>query len=607
MTMKSNTNRLISGVFVFFFSLAIVAENVSQPISSQVVIEVQDASSLYEAIQKVRNLRRIDNLNNVSDKSYTITLKGGEYVLSEPLVLRPEDSGTEQNPLVITSAKGEKAIISGKTTIKNWSKLDNGLWMAEAPVINNRPLMIRQLWVNNKKALRATQFGEYKLARLVDFNKEKRTITIPAPKKSQFSTLNSQFSILNSQLELLVHQRWATAILRVKDMKLVDGDKNLELSFCEPESHLEFLHPWPQPIIGTESEPAEKGNSSYCLQNALCFVDEPGEWFQATDGKIYYYPSQEDVMNEIEISGSHLETLFSLKGSRIAKVKNIRIENIEFAFSAWNKPSEVGHVTLQGGFAISEAYKLKEAGLPWNPNLENQAWTIRPVAAVTAIWTDNITISGCNFSNLSATALDFVTGIKNCNITNNKFTHIGGTAIMVGSFGEGATEVHNPLIIPDDEYSEYIRISGNKIHDVTTEDWGAVGIAAGYVRHCLIDHNNVSKLNYSGICVGWGWTAHDTGMRDNHIDNNNISDFARMLYDAGGIYTLSNQPESTISGNIIDGLGKAPYATNNRGFYIYLDEATDGYTIENNHCRELKFGDNKPGPKVVWNNNSLIK
>lgn len=609
MAKRLNTNRLMAGIVAMAFSLTMMAENV--------VVEAQDASSLYEAIQKVRNLRRLEGANanaKANANQYTIMLKGGEYCLEEPIVLRPEDSGTEELPLIITSAKGERAVISGKTAIKNWQKTDNGLWVADAPMINNRPLMIRQLWVNNKKALRATQFGEYKLDRLVDFNKEKRTIKIGAPlqltrggENESSTTFSSPRGGQEGALELLVHQRWAIAILRIKDIKPVDGGKNWELSFCEPESHLEFLHPWPQPIIGTKEEPAEKGNSSYCLQNSLCLVDEPGEWFQATDGKIYYYPTKGDMMNQTEICGSHLETLFSLEGSRVAKVKNIRIENIDFAYTAWNRPSEKGHVTLQGGFAITEAYKLKDAGLPWNPNLENQAWTIRPASAVNGTWTDNITISGCKFSHLSATALDFVTGIKNCNITNNDFRHIGGTAIMVGSFGEGATEVHNPLIMPDDEYSEYIKISGNTVYDATTEDWGAVGIAAGYVRHCTIDYNNVSHLNYSGICVGWGWTAHDTGMRDNHIDNNNVSDFARMLYDAGGIYTLSNQPESTISGNRIDGLFNSPYATNNRGFYIYLDEATDGYTIENNLCRELKFGDNKPGPNVVWKNNSIIK
>jgi hypothetical protein len=112
-------------------------------------------------------------------------------------------------------------------------------------------------------------------------------------------------------------------------------------------------------------------------------------------------------------------------------------------------------------------------------------------------------------------------------------------------------------------------------------------------------------MNYSGICVGWGWTAHDTGMRNNHIINNKVSDYARQLYDAGGIYTLSNQPGSSIVGNQISAPAVAPYATNDRGFRIYLDAHTDGYTIDKNVTedrliRRDEIGDNHPGPNLIF-------
>ena len=44
-------------------------------------------------------------------------------------------------------------------------------------------------------------------------------------------------------------------------------------------------------------------------------------------------------------------------------------------------------------------------------------------------------------------------------------------------------------------------------------------------------------------------------------------------------------------------------ATNDRAFYIYLDEATDGYTMENNWCPAERFDSNRPGKKNVWKNN----
>ena len=92
-------------------------------------------------------------------------------------------------------------------------------------------------------------------------------------------------------------------------------------------------------------------------------------------------------------------------------------------------------------------------------------------------------------------------------------------------------------------------------------------------------------------------------LKNNRITNNIIKLFAEQLHDAGGIYTLSNQPNSVISNNIIKEYGAAPYATNDRVFYIYCDEATNGFVIENNYCPEEKFGTNQNGKNMKWRNN----
>ena len=94
-------------------------------------------------------------------------------------------------------------------------------------------------------------------------------------------------------------------------------------------------------------------------------------------------------------------------------------------------------------------------------------------------------------------------------------------------------------------------------------------------------------------------------MRNNRITDNTVKNYARQLYDAGGIYTLSNQPNSIISNNKISQPHPAPYATNDRAFCIYLDARTDGFTIENNTTegrliRRDEIGDNHPGPNIIF-------
>ena len=545
--------------------------------------------SLHMALRQAREWRRTTDPR--IEGGIRIILDGGVYTMSEPLFVRPEDSGTAESPTVIRSAEGADVRLSGGIAIGNWQN-DGTVWIADAPSVQGRPMIFRQLWNGDSRCMRALQFSKGFMERMIDFDANRHTITIPAPIVDGISN--------PSQLEMIVHQRWAIAILRVKNIQRIDGSK-AEITFYEPESTLEFTHPWPQPVIG-----GEFGNSSFVLANVPEFVNTSGEWWQNyATGKICYMPDSDDCIDDFKLTAPMTERLVTIAGTEARPVEYISFENIRFEYSAWNRPTQKGHVTLQGGFPLTDAYKLQQEGLPWNPALENQAWIERPDAAVCVTDAANIRFDGCIFTHIGATGLDFVSSVRDSSIANCTFDDIGGTAIMVGSFAEGSHEAHIPFLRTADDrlFCERITICNNKICNATVEDWGAVGIGAGYVRDTDIVGNEVSHVNYSGICVGWGWTAHENGMRNNRICGNYVHDFALQLYDAGGIYTLSNQPNSEISDNIIENLGEAPYATNDRGFYIYLDEATDGYTIRNNRCPESRFGTNKPGPAVIWLNN----
>jgi hypothetical protein len=283
---------------------------------------------------------------------------------------------------------------------------------------------------------------------------------------------------------------------------------------------------------------------------------------------------------------------------------HVTIEGITFENTCWNRPLHKGHVTLQGGFPLTDAYKLKDSpGLPWDENLENQAWIERPVSAVSVRNASGIVFRNCRFQHLGATALD-MESISNGSIEHCTFDDIGGSAILAGSFAESPREVHRPYADLAGQCSN-LTIGHNTISRATQEDWGAVGIGCGYVRDCTIVGNIVSDVNYSGICIGWGWTPHDTGMHNNVIAGNRVYDYARQLYDTGGIYTLSNQPGSSISHNEIAPPAHAPYATNNRAFCIYLDARTDGFRIVGNTCKGRpilrdEIGDNHPGPNISF-------
>jgi len=558
-------------------------------------------NTLNRAIKQAREWRRL-NWPEVAGGIY-IRLEEGVYAQRNSLFLRPEDSGTPDSPTVICAVDGAHPVISGGVAVTGWKrgcnhpavpeKLKQKIWSAEAPLIGNRRVETRQMWVNGHKVQRAAQFPDGGLERMIDFNPEEQTITIPVSQSVNPERLQNA-----GQLEMIVHQRWAIAILRVKSIDAKDGQAVVR--FHEPESHLEFAHPWPQPVIG-----GEKGNSSFCLTNALELLDQPGEWFQEyPSGTIYYYPQAGENMETAEVIIPALETLVTIDGTLSRPVKHIQFNGITFAHTSWMRPSFQGHVTLQGGFPLLDAYKLQEPGLPEKAELENQAWITRPETAIRVRGAEHIDFKHCTFRHLSSTGLDYEWAVTASSVEDCQFTDIGGTALLVGAFPDGGFETHIPFIPADvRELCSHITIRNNFISNVTNEDWGCVGIGAGYVRNMDISHNEVCHLNYSGICVGWGWTSLESGMCNNRIEANYVHHFARRLYDAGGLYTLSNQPDSVMRNNRIEHLIEAPYATNDRAFYIYLDEATDGYTMENNWCPAERFDSNRPGKKNVWKNN----
>jgi hypothetical protein len=262
-------------------------------------------------------------------------------------------------------------------------------------------------------------------------------------------------------------------------------------------------------------------------------------------------------------------------------------------------------VPLQAGMYILDAYKLLTPGTPDKSYLENQAWIGRQPAGVTIHCANHIQFERCCFRHMAATGLDFVRGTHHDQVQGCVFSDIGGTGIQMGFFGDGAFEAHLPYVPLDiREVCRFERIANNLITDCTNEDWGCVGISVGYARDITIAHNEVCHLNYSGICIGWGWTRTASCLRNIKVLANHIHHFAKNMYDVGGIYTLSRQSNTEISRNSIHHLEKAPYAHDPTHYqYIYLDENSSYIRVLDNWTEAAKFFSNTPGPGNRWKNN----
>lgn len=549
---------------------------------------ISPKASLKGALRQARELRRI---NDPSIKNgIDILMKGGSYIIDQVIMLRPEDSGTPESPTTIQAAKGENPVINGGLKVTGWKKFKskNNIWFADLDSRSVGNSVFRQVYVNGKKAVQSAMTNDENLLRIIDVDKSNNTIRVP---------LKGVKNIANtSELEFFIHQMWETAVLRVKSVKY---EKNQAvLSFHEPESRLEFEHPWPPPVI------SEKGNSVFQLKGALEFVDEPGEWFHDKKAnRLYYLPRQNEDILKAEVIVPGLETLVLVTGSKENPVKNIVWKGITFSHSNWTRPSLQGYVPLQAGMFLLDAYKLQIPGTPDKASLENQAWIGRQPAAVLLQNTRNITFDSCIFKHCGASGLDFAEGSQFDKIINCRFEDIAGSGLVAGKFSDPGVETHLPYDPTDKrELCRNMKIKNNVFYNIANEYWGCVGIIAGYVSDFVIENNHLSELAYSGISVGWGWTKTINCMKNNVIRYNLVEKFGKHNYSCGGIYTLSAQPGTIISENCIKDIYKPAYVHDNTGYFIYLDEASSFIMVKNNWCSEKHFGQNQTSNIYMENN-----
>ena len=546
-------------------------------------ITITPDSSLADAVRKAREMRRLGQATEV-----TIHLSEGTYYLYEPLRLRPEDSGL--------TIEGEHAVISGGMRITGW-KRQGKLLVADVPDFNGRPIDFRQLWVNELKAVRARDVSDFEqMARIRMYDKKNKVLWIP--KKAVEKVMKAPY------LEMVLHEMWCTSNLRIKSMT-VQGD-SVAVTFHNPEAKLQFEHPWPSPMTPDTGHP-----SPFYLTNAKELLDEPGEWYHdIREHKLYYMPrtNEESGMKNGACVAvvPVLETLVDCIGTAEHTIRNITIKGITFSHTTWMRPSEKGHVPLQAGMYLTEAYKLRpQIDRPNNHKLDNQGWLGRADAAVELRYAENVSFEQCRFEHLGGSGLDYVEGCRGGSVTRCTFTDIAMNGLVVGSFSPEGLETHLPYQ-PTDIRKVCMgqTVEQSEFYDVTNEDWGCVAIAAGYVSGINISHNTIHDVSYTGISLGWGWNRDLVCMKDNRVHANLIYNYAQHMYDCAGIYTLGNQPGTIISENVVRDIATPSYVhDSNHWFYLYTDEGSSNITLRDNWTPSEKFLKNANGPGNVWENN----
>ena len=554
-------------------------------------------ATLTSALRQAREWRRTED--NRIQGGITIYMEGGTYAFYEPFFIRPEDSGTKESPTIIRSVGDEKVILSGGISIKGWKK-QGKVWVADVPAFNGRPLDFRQLWVNGKKAVRARDVEDFeKMNRICSVDEKNEILYVPAVSIRRL--IDNKGNLKAKYAEMVLHQMWCVANLRIRSVE-VQGD-SAAIRFHQPESRIQFEHPWPRPMVTTDGH-----NSAFYLTNARELQDVPGEWYHDMDArKVYYYPREGEKMQEAEVIVPAVETLVRVEGTLDRPVCHIRFEKITFSYTTWMRPSEKGHVPLQAGMYLTDGYliepKMQRDYL--NHPLDNQGWLGRPAAAVRVVAARQIDFERCRFEHLGSTGLDYEEAVQGGVVRGCLFRDIAGNGLLVGSFSPAAHETHLPYDPADRrEVCTQQQINNCYFTEIGNEDWGCLAIAAGYVGDVNIEHNEISEVPYSGISLGWGWTQTVNCMRNNRVHANLIHHYAKHMYDVAGIYTLGSQPKSYVTENCVHSIYKPGYVHDpNHWFYLYTDEGSSFITVRDNWTEGEKYLQNANGPGNVWENN----
>jgi hypothetical protein len=530
----------------------------------------------FRTITKARDVVQSVNKNMTGD--IVVYLRGGTYTIDTTISIGVPCSGTNGYTVKFMNYTGETPAISGGQAITGWTLFDAAKNIYQATGLS---FNFRQLYVNGVKALRARtpnllSGNNPNFWRITGFDNNAKNFQVEAPKVSNWNNF--------TRVEMRLLTQWGDNTMRLNSYSVAGSTAYLKIQ--SPEQDIIFQRPYPWLA---NAQP-------YFFENAYEFLDTAGEWYLNQSTKtLYYKPRAGETMITATVIAPKIDTLLSIKGtSTTNQAHNIAFSGIAFLFANYLRPSNYGFLDAQAG----------QYNLSANPS--NQQYVARPGAGVYVACANHIRFERNVFAHMGATGLDFNYGTHDDCIIGNVFTDIAGSGVSIAKFTQDTATEYHVAYNPSDTNERCVHdtIRDNYIYKVTTELYGACGIACGYPRMVKIVHNEVCSTNYTGISVGYGWTSNVNAMSNNHIDSNDIHHIMQLLCDGGTIYTLSNQePNSTINYNYCHDFSLSQWAQ--YGMWgIYPDEQTSGYMITGNVFVNAANSEVNPYMKTVTVSNN---
>lgn len=498
----------------------------------------------FKTIQKAQEAVKTAKEVN-PNKNYTIILRGGTYYLDNTLTMNSEDGGQGEYRVTYAAYKGETPIISGgKKVTSEWMKCTDedkqGIYVTRLPD-EFENVNIRQLFVDDTRATRSrepdvsdytetddtmTKAGYWLLGQVAN---DRTWISPKATLPETWADLTGVEACIRTNWQY--HRQEVTFNTAENKVKVNRGAFGKKDSVVSPSV---ALKDW------------------VYFENALLFVDTPGEWYyDAATKQLYYYPENGENPNELDIVIPCLDKLIDMTGTQETPVKNISFLGLRFCHTTWEMP-EGGRITGQAG----DYCTYDSEG-----NLTNDMTS--PVGAVNFKYAERMSFQDCEFTMLGEGAMNLNEGSHSNLIENCIFTDVGAHGIIIDHPGQKPSQASEYYDSPDVPRGNVIR--KNYFNHCATTERSSIGIWGTYLNHTLIEGNTIKNMGYTGISVGWNWVNNTYSSHHNEIISNYVSDVMTQFHDGAGIYVLGAQYNNKMLNN---------YVKDTAGVNIYFDEGT---------------------------------